>query len=347
MNARTVTLREVADRAGVHPGTVSRTLNEATRHLVNAETAERVLAAVSELGYRPNVIARSLRTNRSLTIGVVVPDLTNPLFPPMVRGMDDRLAASGYTTLIANTDNDLQREAAVLETMRLRQVDGVIAATARREAFLVDQLGADLATVLINRRSEAERLSAVVADDRDGTRQAVLHLAAFGHERIAYIAGPQTLSTGADRYEAFVDTIESCGLDVDPAHVFFGEAFTEAEGVRGMQALLASGVPFTAVATANDLMALGCYSVLAEGGLHCPRDVSVVGYNDMPFADKFNPPLTTVHIPHYELGEHAASTLLRLIEHPETEPQTRLLPVTLVARGSSGPAPQRLKRRHA
>src|SRR5215210_12461 len=149
-----VTLRDVARVAGVHPATVSRALNEDTRALVNEETAQRVLQAAEQLGYRPNPIARGLKTNRSYTIGVLIPDLTNPLFPPILRGIEDRLEEDGYTPLMANTDNDPERERLDWQTMRARQVDGIIAATARRDHALLDEIvGSQPPLVLVNRRT--------------------------------------------------------------------------------------------------------------------------------------------------------------------------------------------------
>src|ERR687896_2235025 len=135
-----VTLRDVARVAGVHPATVSRALNEETRMLVNEDTARRVLKAATDLGYQPNPIARGLKTNRSYTVGVLIPDLTNPLFPPILRGIEDRLEVAGYTSLIANTDNDPERELLDTQAMRARQVDGIIAATARRDHGLFDEV---------------------------------------------------------------------------------------------------------------------------------------------------------------------------------------------------------------
>ena len=203
------TLRDVARVAGVHPGTASRALNVETRELVNAETARRVLAAAEELGYTPNPIARGLKTNRSYTIGVLIPDLTNPLFPPILRGIEDRLETAGYTPLVANTDNDPERELLDSQAMRARQVDGIIAATARRDHGLHDALleaGVDL--VLVNRRQPELPVSSATADDRLGLRLAVEHLVSLGHERIAHLAGPLDYSTGLDRYESFLETME-------------------------------------------------------------------------------------------------------------------------------------------
>jgi LacI family transcriptional regulator len=333
-----VTLRDVARLARVHPGTVSRTLNAETRSLVNDETAERVLQAVQELGYRPNPIARGLKTNRSYTVGVVIPDLTNPLFPPIVRGIEERLGDAGYTSLIANTDNAPDRERVDFEAMRARQVDGFITATARLDHELLSEMAdAGQPIVLVNRGVEDGTLPAVAADDRRGTRLAVEHLAGLGHRAIAHLGGPQNVSTGHRRHLGFREAMESVG-SVPDALVRFGEAFTEAEGARLCRELLDASGDVTAIVAGNDLLALGCYDVLAERGLRCPRDVSIVGFNDMPFADRFHPPLTTIRIPHREMGAAAADLLLELLAQPETPPRQLLLPAALVVRGStSGP----------
>ena len=165
------TLRDVARLAGVHPGTVSRALNPQTRSLVNERTARRVLDAAQELGYRPNPIARGLRTNRSHTIGVLVPDLMNPLFAAVVRGIEDGLRDGGYTPLIANTDNDAERERVAYEAMRARQVDGFIAATARRDHWLLEErVDSGPKVVLVNRRVDSDAIPAVTGDDHAGVR---------------------------------------------------------------------------------------------------------------------------------------------------------------------------------
>src|SRR4051795_13573790 len=330
-----VTLRDVARAARVHPGTVSRALNVETRGLVNEETAERVIRAAEELGYRPNPIARGLKTNRSFTVGVLVPDLTNPLFPPIVRGIEDRLGAAGYTSLIANTDNDADRERQDFDAMRARQVDGFITATARLDReFVAETEDISEPIVLVNRRLEDESLPAVTVDDQEGSRLAVEHVIALGHRRIAHLGGPQALSTGHQRHLGFLAAMAAAGLDGDHA-IRFCHAFTEQEGARVCRELLDTAPDVTAIVAANDLLALGCYDVLAERGLRCPQDGSVGGFNDMPFADRFDPPLTTVRIPHREIGAAAADLLLeRLADGNGAAPQV-LLPPSLVARGST------------
>jgi LacI family transcriptional regulator len=326
------TLRDVAKLAEVHPGTVSRALNPETRRMVNEETAQRVIEAAAQLGYRPNPIARGLKTNRSHTIGVLVPDLQNPLFPPIVRGIQDKLEQAGYTPLIANTDNDPDRERNDFEAMRARQVDGVITATARLDHGVLDEMAADgLPIVLVNRRLDDGPLSSATADDHEGARLAVKHLIELGHTRIAHLAGPQAVSTGRLRLEGYLDGMSDAGLE--PGPVLTGNAFTEPEGARLAGDLLDEGA--TAIVAGNDLMALGVYDVLAERGLRCPDDLSVVGFNDMPFSERFNPPLTTIRIPHYEIGASAAELLLERLQDAEAPARHVVLAPELVVRSSS------------
>jgi LacI family transcriptional regulator len=336
------TLRDVARLAEVHPGTVSRALNEDTRRLVNEDTARRVMEAAEALSYRPNPIARGLKTNRSYTVGVLVPDLMNPLFPPIVRGIQDKLEQAGYTPLIANTDNDPERERNDFDAMRARQVDGVIAATARLDP--ADELSeAGLPVVYVLRRHEDGATPSATADDRRGCELAVEHLVAAGHARIAHLGGPIGTSTGRDRHEGFLTARERAGLEVDPALVRFAAAFTEPEGRALCDALLESGAEATAIVAGNDLMALGCYDALAARGMECPRDMSVVGFNDMPFSERFVPPLTTVGIPQYEIGAAAAELLLERLQDGGAAVGEVTLAPRLVVRGSTD-APGRTAR---
>jgi LacI family transcriptional regulator len=332
------TLRDVARIAGVHPGTVSRALNPATEALVADDTVQRVRQVAEQLGYRPNPLARGLKTNRTFTIGVIVPDIQNPLFPPIIRGIDDCLGQAGYTPLIANTDNDPDRERVDFEAMRTRAVDGFVTATARLDHELLDEIATGgTPLVLVNRRVEDGSLPSATADDAAGVRLAVEHLVERGHRRIAHLAGPQEVSTGRQRCEGFRAAMEHAGLD--PSLVKVGRAFTEPEGARLCEELLAGGEAVTAIVAGNDLMALGCYDVFAARGVDCPGQISVVGFNDMPFADRFAPPLTTVRIPHYEIGVAAAKLLLDLLQGTHDGATEVVLPPELVVRGSTGAPP--------
>jgi LacI family transcriptional regulator len=333
-----VTIRDVARVAKVHPGTVSRALNAETRGLVNQETAERVMRAAEELGYRPNPIARGLKTNRSYTIGVLIPDITNPLFPPILRGIEDRLDDAGYTSLIVNTDNDAERERSYLQALRARQVDGFIAATARLDQeFLADLAAAGVPLVLVNRSFEDRSVPAVTVDDRQGIRLAVEHVAELGHTRIGHVAGPQNISTGHRRYLGFLEAMRSAGLEALAEHVRFSTSFTEAEGARVSGELLGGADDITAIVAANDRLAIGCYDTLEARGLRCPGDVSIVGFNDMPFVDRLRPPLTSVRVPQREIGTQAANLLLERLADGSQAPVEILLEATLVVRESTAP----------
>ena len=333
------TLRDVARLAGVHPGTASRALNQATRRLVGSDTLQRIEDAARQLDYRPDHLARSLKTRRSSVIGVVLPDLTNPFFPPIVRGIEDRLAAAGYAPLIGNTDNDEHREGIVLSRLEARQVDGLIVATARRiHPVLVETARSGLPIVLVNRVIDGHGLPSVSVDDSAGIRAAVAHLAELGHRLIAHLAGPQDVSTGAGRYRGFRSGIAAAGLEDDPELVVFAATFSEAAGYDGACQLLGRARP-TAIVAANDLLALGCLRAFAGLGLECPADVSLSGFNDMPFVDRLSPPLTTVGLPHYDLGTYAADLVLERIAEPDGPVKALFLPPALVVRSSTGPPP--------
>lgn len=330
------TLRDVAEAAGVHAATASRALNPETRRLVNADTARRVVKAAETLGYQPNPIARSLKTAKSRTIGLVLPDLTNPLFPPIVRGVDDVLGPVGYSALIVNTDNDAAREEALVASLRSRHVEGLIVATARLDHPLLRELHEQgVRMVLVNRRVEGLEVPCITPDDAAGIVLAVKHLAGLGHRRIAHLAGPQSTSTGVVRANAFRTAVREHGLADDPALVVDCAYWSEDEGARALRDLLDSGTDFTAIVAGNDLIALGCYDVFAERGISCPEDMSVVGFNDMPFLDKLRPPLTTVSVPSHQIGVEAARMLLESFEEADRPPRSVLLPLSLAVRGST------------
>jgi LacI family transcriptional regulator len=328
-------MSDVALAAGVHKGTASRALNPATSGRVSAATVRRVVAAARQLGYTPNTAARSLRTNRSFTVGVLVPDLTNPLFPPVVRGIENVLFDHGYTALVASTDNDGEREAAQFAALLGRQVDGFILATGLRTHPLVEAAHADgRHVVLLNRATDAPLFPVVAGDDAAGVTSAVDHLAGLGHTRLAHLAGPSRMSTGLNRLRSFTFAAEHHGL-ADPVVVECA-GYTVAAGEEAMRRVLDAGPPPTAVVAGNDLIALGALHVLRAAGLDCPADVSLVGFNDMQFVDELSPPLTTVRVPHRALGEEAARLLLDRLDDPELT-KTVVLPTTLVVRESTAP----------
>jgi len=342
---QTPTLRDVADAAGVHAATASRALNPATRGLVNADTARRVIKVAETLGYRPNPMARGLKTAKSGTVGLVIPDLTNPLFPPIVRGIEEILEPAGYSGLIVNTDNDPGREHTLIELLRSRQVEGLIVATALIDHPLLEKLQRErVVMVMVNRRPDRIDAPSITPDDATGVALAVHHLAALGHRRIAHLAGPSNTSTGVVRARSFRSTIRDLGLPDDPALTATCRHWSEDAGAQALRGLLDAGANFTAVVAGNDLIALGCYDVFAERGITCPDDISVVGFNNMPFLDKLQPPLTTIAIPHQQIGAEAARLLLDAIAEPNRPARSVLLPLSLIVRGSTGPPPPATRR---
>lgn len=336
MAKRKVNIKDVAARAEVHPSTVSRVMNPETRSMVSERVAERVTRIAGEMGYTRSPLASGLRTGRSFTIGVIIPDLSNPMFPPIVRGIERTLEAEGYIAILADSDNSQKSERAIFDSMKSRRIDGLILATAHIEDPIVeDCIEEQLPVVLVNRTIDTHDVTEVINNDELGIQLAVSHLIELGHKQIAFLGGPQNTSTGRDRYRAFRNLADNGQFELDPDLCTSCTAFTEAAGHTSMLGILDCNKPFSAVVAANDLLALGCYDALEERGVSCPGDVSVTGFNDMPFVDRFSPPLTSLHIPHDELGVRAANLLLAEIRDSDAPRTTIRLDPVLVVRGST------------
>jgi LacI family transcriptional regulator len=332
-----VTLKHIASAVGVNVSTVSRALDPASTHNVSPELAEQIRATSRKLGYRPNAAAYTLKTNRTRTVGVVVPDLSDPVFPPIIRGIEDGLGLHDYVSIVVNTDNDARREERVLETLNSRGVDGFILATPKRRDALVSRLTEGRPVVTIIRKVDDARFSSVVHDEEEGIRRLLTHLVSLGHHAIAHIAGPQDVSTGFMRYGAYARYRKMLGLDEAAALSAFARTFSEEEGERCAEELLATGCDFTAVVCGNDKLAIGAIAAFQRRGLSCPRDLSVTGFNDMPLVDRLQPPLTTVRVQHHKLGFEAAVIAVEALRTPEKARKARhlVLPIELVVRGST------------
>lgn len=306
--------------------------------MVSPETAERVREAAEELGYRVNRVARGLKMRRSLTIGMLIPDITNPFFPGMVRGAEDRLHESGYTLVLADTDNDPARDRLHRDVMLERQVDGLLLATSRRRDPVIDELAAsDVPFVLVNRTVDRGRVAAVIPDDHAGTALAVDHLYDLGHRVIGQVSGPPLTTSGSRRAAGFVAAVRALGLE--PGASAEASAFTIDAGREAAGAVLDADPRPTAIVAGNDLIAVGVLDAAAARGLSCPEDFSLVGFNDMAFVERLHPPLTTVRIDEYELGLRGARLLLSLIDDPDTPRETVMLAPELVVRSSTGSVP--------
>ena len=320
-----VTLKALARLAGVHPSTVARVLNGDPQQRVSDEVRGRIVALAEQHGYQPNHLARALRLKRSRVIGTIIPDIANP-----------------FSVILANTDDQPAREQRSLDMLRGRQVDGLILATARHHDPAIQALAAEgVPFVLVNRHTDPLLAPAVVPDDYNGAVAAVEHLIALGHRRIAHIAGDDDISTGHKRRLGYIDALARHGLRADPDLVVTG-SFREAGGDEAMRALLALPRPPTAVFAVNDLAAIGALRALHEAGLQVPRDMSLVGFNDLPMVAQTSPRLTTMHVPLRDMGVAAAERLLAVLAGRETGRTMVAMPVELVCRDSTGP----LRSRH-
>lgn len=338
-----ITLKQLSLLAGAHPSTVARVLHADPRQRVSAELRERILTLAREHDYRPNSVARSLRTKRTGVFGALIPDIANPFFASVLRGMEDAAAERDYSIILANTDDLPTREAHGLAMLRDRQVDGLLLATARLHDPAIEQLTNDrIPFVLVNRHTQPIMPNAVVPDDYTGATTAVEHLLGLGHRRIAHISGVEDTSTGYLRRQAYIDTLHRHDADhyADQSALIAAGSFRESGGYAAMRTLLELADIPTAIFAVNDLAALGAIHAITEAGLRVPQDISVVGFNDLFPATHLTPSLTTVQVPHRAMGVRAVERLLDLVSGAMPE-QPLLLPISLITRESSGPAPQR------
>lgn len=335
------TIKDVAREVGVHPSTVSRALDPSQRDRLGEPIVARVLEAAERLGYRPDAAAASLRSGRSRLIGIIVPDIANPVFSPIISGLERTLSARGYALIVADQPPDRPEQPDILEMLVARRVDGLVLANVSLKDDAVERcLRWQVPVVLVNRAETAGRVPSVVSDDVAGMRLAVEHLVGLGHCAIVHVAGPQSLSTGSLRRRGFIEAMVAAGLSVGDHDIAEAAAFTREAGLPAARPLLAQRPDATAVVAANDLLALGVYEALREQGRRCPDDVSVIGHNDMPLVDMVSPALSTIRISHREMGERTGELLLDMISGVcAATPQIVTQPV-LIARGSTAPLPQ-------
>lgn len=326
-----VTLRDVARAAGVHVSTVSRTFS--APQVVNPETRERVLATAAELGYRPNQVARALTTGRTCNLGLIVADIANPFFPPLIKAAQAYARERGYQVFVADTDEDPQAEQELVQTLA-QQVDGAVLVSPRLSNAAIERLGRQLPLVVVNRRVKG--LPAVLMDVGQGADSAVAHLHALGHRHLVLVGGPRGSWTSQRMRQAADATARQLGLRLD---VVGPNSPTERGGITAAAAVLESGA--TGVIAYNDLVAIGVIEGLDERGVAVPRQLSVVGVDDTVAGRLNRPKLTTVAMPTAAAGRTAVDLLLLhgvAAEAGAASAQTTL-GTGLVVRESTAPAP--------
>jgi LacI family transcriptional regulator len=334
-SGRRVTRNDVASRAGVPPSTVSYVINNGPRP-VSAVARERVLEAIAELGYQPSEVARSLRTRRTMTIGLVIPDTANPFYGDVARAVEEVSFEQGYTVVLGHSSHLPERELRYAQVLRSKQVDGVIFHPETPDLSPVHFLGrAGIPTVVLERLVPGYHC--IVADDYCGGYMATRHLLDLGHRRIGCVIRTGDPTSSVARVDGYREALVETGIQPDERFIV-GSEFGYAAGEAAARELLKFPERPTAVIAHNDIMAIGAMKALVEAGLSVPRDVSVVGFDDIALASYVQPPLTTVFYPKQQMGHAAAELLLQLLARGEVSPpKVTTLAVRLIVRGSTAP----------
>lgn len=328
------TIKQVAAHAGVSSATVSHVIN-GTRY-VSETVRELVQKAMDELDYRPNALARSLRSGYTHTLGLILPDSANPFFAEVGHSIEIAAFEAGYSVILCNTENDFEKESLYMDVLTKKQVDGMIfVTTGERSDSLEHLVQMKIPTVVMDRDFPGLELDIVAADNFQGGYLAAQHLIYLGHKRIGCIAGPSGINPSARRVAGYKQALQEANLTIKPELIASGDFHPESGWEIGRAMLLQRDAP-TAIFACNDLMAIGVLRAAAELDLHIPKDLALVGYDDIELASYTNPPLTTIKQPKVKMGLAALKFLLSRIQDKQSAPQSVLLPVSLVIRGSCG-----------
>lgn len=327
------TIREVAERAGVSLTTVSHVINNS--RYVSEGTRERVLEAMKATNYRPNAVARSLRSGKTQTLGLILPDSSNPFFAEVGLEVEKVAFAEGYSLILCNTDRDIAKEEFYVKLLSNKQVDGIIfVSTGIPTNSLNFLLGEHTPVVIVDRDLSDFEADAVLTDHHMGGCQATQHLLALGHWRIGCISGPLDGTPSADRVNGYRKALEESGIPVDPELVLKGD-YHPRSGYEAASHLLKLDEPPTAIFACNDLMAMGVIRAVIEAGLSVPNDVSVVGFDNIDLTNYTTPPLTTVAQPIAEIAKQSTMLLLKRIADPKRSVERPKLSTELIVRQSS------------
>jgi LacI family transcriptional regulator len=334
--AKRVTMSEVAKLANVSIQTVSAVINE--KPGITQHTRIRVREAIAQLDYHPNFLASSLRAQRSLTIGVLIPSITNPFFPEFVRGIEDVAQKQGYTLFLCNSDDDEQKEISYIQLLRRHRIAGLIAAFQPRKpegkSLLKSLVSHRVPVVLMASHRPDKKIVSLTVDDVHGAFLATSHLLDLGHRRIGLITPPVGGDVEANRVAGFLKAHRERGAKVDRDLLVSG-GFDASDGRRGATELMRLRKPPTAIVAANDLVAIGALNTLRHLNKRVPQDVAIVGYDNISMAELFNPPITTIAQPLYKMGESAMEALLARINEPDLDGETIWFETELLVRASS------------
>jgi len=333
-----VTISDIAREAGVAKSTVSKVLSGVAS--VSQNTRERVLEVARRLNYHPSVVAQSLKSKKTRAIGLVLPNIMNPFFLYILKGVEDAAIENGYIVVFCESDNKKNKESLYFQIFEERWVDGVIFSgvedDSEEEKYIKSLHEKGIPVVLIDREIEGYFTNAVLIDNKGAAFTATTYLLELGHRRIASIVGPQNIKIFVKRLEGYKVALSKYGVDFDPRMVVEGDLSVES-GAAAIQKLMAEGLRFTAVFASNDLMAIGAMKELQRIGIKIPRDISIVGFDDIPLAALVTPSLTTVSQPAYEMGMEAVNLIKKNIESGKAIESKIILPTKLVVRESVAP----------
>ena len=335
MSKKRITIDDVARAAGVSRQTVSRAIND--QRGISAQTRERVLKIAHEMNYRPSSLARGLARRRTRTLGLVLPNIANPFFSSIARGIGEVARTNGFSVFLCDTDDRPDQELQAIHTLEEHWVDGMLLCSCR----LSDDVLLALAEryrpiVLVNRALDHRAIGYALYDNATGTQEAVRYLVGLGHTKIGMILGSPISRSGAERQRGYAMAMTEAGLSFEPGWMCFSHPLVEG-GEQAAKDLLLQCPDLTALVVYNDLRAVGAMRACKEMGLRVPADVSVVGHDDIPLASLVTPTLTTVRIPTYAHGRQAMTLLLKMLQEPDLVPEPRRLAPSLTIRESTAP----------
>ncbi|MCT4617973.1 MAG: LacI family transcriptional regulator [Marinisporobacter sp.] len=330
-----ITIKDIANEAGVSTATVSKILNKKD-HNISEKTRKKVLGIIKEKNYIPNTVARSLVTKQTKTIGLVIPDITNPFFPELVRGAEDCASAYGYNIFFCNTDDKIEKEEKYINMLVEKMVDGIIftqSANNNEEFNHLNQIRKPM--VLIDRDIDIPNIKGkVLVDNFNGAYKGVSYLIRKGYKEIAFISGPFSTKTSLDRLEGYKKALKENDIFFEDTFVVEGE-YKEGWGKKAIEILMSKNISFDAVFCANDIIALSAMKFLKEVGMCIPEDVGILGYDDIYMAKLIEPALTTISQPNYKMGYEAVKLLIEIIENGKAKEPLVRLNTELVVRQST------------
>lgn len=327
-------IKDVAKEAGVSIATVSRVLNDID--VVNEDTKKKVLDAIKKLGYRPNIVARSLKTQRTKTIGILLPDISNQLYPEIVRGAEDVSNIYDYNIILCNSDLDIEKEKEYLRVLKEKMVDGVIYMSSSLNAEILELINElDLKTVLVETKDKEGVLPSVTIDNVRASYDSTKLLIEKGIKEIAFIGTEKdTQNAWGDRYIGYENAMKEAGITIDSELVYLSSMKVKS-GYEGIQKFLKQNKKFKGVVCASDDIAMGAINALRDNKLRVPEDISVIGFNDNFAASIFYPKITTISQPTYDMGSVAMRMLIKLLNKKELEEPHYVLEHQLVEREST------------